>query len=106
MKRVPPSVRMKEEVEELLRGEAVEQAPAETPRRGFVRSLARYILQVSIEEEATTFLGRKHYRRGGRLRVSWGNGYSCDLGLENWDLTRYAGSVRKRTHKKCQLPLP
>ena len=75
MKRIPPSVRMKEEVQQLLCGEAVEEAPAETPMRGFVRSLARYILQVSIEEEATTFLGREHYRRGGRLRVGWRNGY-------------------------------
>src|SRR5918992_4426512 len=75
MKRVPPSVRMKEEVQQLLCGQAVEEAPAETPMRGFVRSLARYILQVSIEEEATTFLGREHYRRGGRLRVGWRNGY-------------------------------
>src|SRR6185437_13746365 len=41
----------------------------------FVRSLAQYILQVSIEEEATTFLGREHYRRGGRLRMGWRNGY-------------------------------
>ena len=71
MKRIPPSVRMKKEVEQLLRGEAVEGAAAETPMRGFVRSLAQYILQVSIEEEATTFLGREHYRRGGRLRMGW-----------------------------------
>ncbi len=42
---------------------------------GFVRALARYILQVSIEAEATTFLGRGHYRRGERLRVGWRNGY-------------------------------
>lgn len=75
MKRIPPSVRMKEEVDQLLRGEAVEGAAAETPMRGLVRSLARYILQVSIEEEATTFLGREHYRRGGRLRMGWRNGY-------------------------------
>jgi transposase-like protein len=66
---------MKEEVQQLLRGEVAEGAPAEAPMRGFVRSLARYILQVSIEEEATTFLGREHYRRGGRLRVGWRNGY-------------------------------
>src|ERR1043165_6115469 len=75
MKRIPPSVRMKEEVDRLLRGEVVQGAPAETPMRGFVRSLAQYILQVSIEEEATTFLGREHYRRGGRLRIGWRNGY-------------------------------
>lgn len=67
---------MKEEVTALLRGEAVvEGAPAETPMRGFVRSLARYILQVSIEEEASEFLGRGHYRRGQRLRAGWRNGY-------------------------------
>jgi transposase-like protein len=66
---------MKEEVQQLLRGEAIEGGPAETPMRGFVRSLARYILQVTIEEEATTFLGREHYRRGGRLRTGWRNGY-------------------------------
>ena len=75
MQRIPPSVRMKEEVEQLLRGEAVEGAGAETPMRGFVRSLAQYILPVSIEEEATTFLGLEHYRRGGRLRMGWRNGY-------------------------------
>jgi putative transposase len=75
MKRIPPSVRMKEEVDRVLRGEAVERAAAETPMRGFVRSLAQYILQVSMEEEATTFLGREHYRRGGRLRMGWRNGY-------------------------------
>ena len=77
MKRIPPSVRMKEEVQQLLRGEAIEGASAEIPMRGFVRSLARYILQVSIEEEATAFLGREHYRRGGRLRVGWRNGYEA-----------------------------
>jgi transposase-like protein len=68
-------VRIKEEVEQLLRGEVVEGAAPETPMRGFVRSLARYMLQVSIEEEATEFLGRGHYRRGGRLRAGWRNGY-------------------------------
>lgn len=75
MKRIPPSVQMKEEVEQLLRGDTVERAAPETPMRGFVRSLARYMLQVSIEEEATAFLGRGHYRRGGRLRAGWRNGY-------------------------------
>lgn len=75
MKTIPPSVRTKEEVRALLRGDAVDGVPPEAPMRGFVRSLARYILQVSIEEEATAFLGREHYRRGRRLRVSWRNGY-------------------------------
>jgi putative transposase len=45
--------------------------------QGFVRALARYILQVSIEEEATAFLGRGHYRRGQRVRPEWRNGYEA-----------------------------
>jgi hypothetical protein len=44
MKKVPPSVRMKEEVEKVLCGGTVEEAPAEAPMQGFVRALARYIL--------------------------------------------------------------
>ena len=42
---------------------------------GFVGRLARYMLQVAIEAEATAFLGRGHYRRGERQRVGWRNGY-------------------------------
>lgn len=38
-------------------------------------SLRAYILQVSIEAEATAFLGRGHYRRGDRVRPGWRNGY-------------------------------
>jgi putative transposase len=72
MKRVPPSVRLKEEVEDLLRGP--EAPSSETPMAGFVRQLAQYILQVSIEAEATAFLGRGHYRRGDRVRAGWRNG--------------------------------
>jgi transposase-like protein len=66
---------MKEEVEQLLRGKAVEPGAAEAPMRGLVRSLAQYILQVSIEAEASEFLGRGHYHRGERLRAGWRNGY-------------------------------
>jgi len=74
MKRVPPSVTMKEEVERLLTRAT---APTEEgdPMRGFLRQLARYILQVHIEAEATEFLGRGHYRRGERRREGWRNGY-------------------------------
>lgn len=73
MKRVAPSVRMKEEVDGVLRG----TVPAEhgDPMKGFIRSLARYILQVHIEEEATEFLGRGRYQRGERRRTGLRNGY-------------------------------
>jgi transposase-like protein len=62
---------MKEEVDGLLRGDEVGM----DPMKGFVRGLARYILQVHIEAEATEFLGRGHYRRGERARGGWRNGY-------------------------------
>jgi putative transposase len=75
MKRVPPSVRMKEEVEALLQGQGADQELGDVPMDGFVRGTARYMLQVAIEAEATAFLGRGHYRRGDRARVGWRNGY-------------------------------
>src|SRR6202047_2017462 len=75
MKRVPPSVRLKEEIEGLLGATEATAATEEPPMVGFVGRLARYMLQVAIEAEATTFLGRGHYRRGDRQRVGWRNGY-------------------------------
>jgi putative transposase len=75
MKRVPPSVRMKEEVEALLQGKPAEEEISETPMDSFVRGTARYMLQMAIEAEATAFLGRGHYQRGGRTRAGWRNGY-------------------------------
>ena len=76
MKRVPPNARLKEEIEGLLRGDTPNAPPCDdAPMAGFVRQLARYVLQVSIEAEATAFLGRGHYRRGDRVRPGWRNGY-------------------------------
>jgi transposase-like protein len=75
MKRVPPSVRLKEEVEGLLCHPEGTGAAAESPMVGFVGRLARYMLQVAVEAEATAFLGRAHYRRGARERAGWRNGY-------------------------------
>jgi len=75
MKRVPPSVRLKEEIEGLLQGTGPAPEATDAPMAGFVGRIARYMLQVAIEEEATAFLGRGHYRRGDRQRVGWRNGY-------------------------------
>ena len=75
MKRVPPSIRLKEEIEGLLGTTETAVATEEPPMVGFVGRLARYMLQVAIEAEATAFLGRGHYRRGDRERVGWRNGY-------------------------------
>lgn len=71
MRRIPPSVRMRDEVDGLLRGGEA----GVHPMTGFVRGLAQYILQVHIEAEATEFLGRGHYRRGERARGGWRNDY-------------------------------
>src|SRR6266508_2091699 len=76
MRRIPPSVRMKEEVTALLGGEVAGDTGS-PPMEGFVRATARYMLQVAIEAEASAFLGRGHYRRGDRLRVGWRNGYEA-----------------------------
>jgi putative transposase len=75
MKRVPPSVRLKEEIEGLLQGTEAAPETNDAPMVGFVGRIARYMLQVAIEEEATAFLGRGHYRRGDRQRLGWRNGY-------------------------------
>jgi len=75
MKRVPPSVRLKAEIESTLQGGEPGVGAGEPPMVGFVGRLARYMLQVAIEAEATAFLGREHYRRGARQRAGWRNGY-------------------------------
>lgn len=77
MTRVPPSVRLKAEIDSTLQsGESVSGA-SEPPMVGFVGRLARYMLQVAIEAEATAFLGREHYRRGAQQRAGWRNGYEA-----------------------------
>ena len=49
MKRVPPSVRLKEEIEGFLGSATSRPATEEPPMVGFVGRLARYMLQVAIE---------------------------------------------------------
>jgi transposase-like protein len=63
---------LKEEIDAMLQGQS---SVPDNPMRGFVQQLARYMLQVGLEAEATAFLGREHYRRGDRGRVGWRNGY-------------------------------
>lgn len=75
MKRVPPSVQLKAEIERTLQGGESPVESPESPMVGFVGRLARYMLQVAIEAEATAFLGREQYRRGARQRAGWRNGY-------------------------------
>jgi len=71
MNRIPPSRRIKQEIDELLQGwEAVGH-----PLDSLVRLGVRYMFQVALEQEVEDFLGRAHYRRGSRRRNGWRNGY-------------------------------
>lgn len=71
MNRIPPSRKIKQEIEELLGGCEAEGHPLDN----FIKLAARYMLQVALEQEVEEFLGRAHYRRGGRRRRGWRNGY-------------------------------
>jgi len=71
MKRIPPSRKMKQEVEEVFTGWETEGHPLDN----FVRLGARYMLQVAVEQEVEDYLGRAHYRRGSRRKNGWRNGY-------------------------------
>lgn len=62
-KRVPPSVAMKQEVDELLN-----RGRQGLPLGEFIRAAARCCLQEAVEHEVTEFLGRQHYQRGERRR--------------------------------------
>ena len=106
MKRVPPSVRMKEEVEALLRGQGVDEELGDVPMEGFVRGTARYMLQVAIEAEATAFLGRGHYRRGDRARVGWRNGYEPKAVQTEAGLLKFAVPQLRGTAEPFRPQLP
>jgi putative transposase len=106
MKRVPPSVRMKEEVEALLQGHGTEPAVGEAPMDSFVRGTARYMLQVAIEAEATAFLGRGHYRRGDRARVGWRNGYEPKAVQTEAGLLNFAVPQLRETEEPFRPQLP
>src|SRR5512136_2913768 len=71
MERIPPSKKLKQEIDALLQGWEVEGDLLDA----FVKLAARYLLQVALEQEVEEFLGRAHYRRGVRRRKGWRNGY-------------------------------
>ena len=106
MKRVPPSVRMKEDVEALLQGRGAEPELVEPPMDGFVRGTARYLLQVAIEAEATAFLGRGHYRRGDRARVGWRTGYEGKAVQTEAGLLKFAVPQLRGTDDPFRPQLP
>jgi transposase-like protein len=71
MKRIPPSSKLRQEVEEVFTGWETNGHPLDN----FVRLGARYMLQVAVEQEVEDYLGRAHYHRGSRRKKGWRNGY-------------------------------
>jgi len=65
MRRIPPSLTMKEAISTLLQT----GTPDGHPLDALVRASARYMLQVALEQEVTDFLGRAHYQRGARRQA-------------------------------------
>lgn len=104
MKRVPPSVRMKEDVDHLLQGEG--QSGALPPMDGFVRATAQYMPQVAIEAEATAFLGRGRYRLGERQRLGWRNGYEPKAVQTEAGLVKLAVPQLRATEERFRPILP
>ena len=97
MKRAPPSVRMKEEVEVLLRGGDEADVPADAPMDGFVRTTACYMLEVAIEADASA-LGRGHHRRGERARAGWRRGHPIS---RRWCAGCMSAGSRRRMSVRC-----
>jgi hypothetical protein len=71
MKRIPPSSKLRQEIEGVLYGWETGGHPLDN----FIRLGASYMLQVAVEQEVEDFLGRGHYRRGSRKQEGWRNGY-------------------------------
>jgi transposase-like protein len=71
MGRIPPSRKMKQDIDVLLSGTEGQEHPLDS----FIRMGARYMLQVALEQEIEDFLGRGYYQRGSRTEKGWRNGY-------------------------------
>lgn len=70
MKRVPPSVQMRQALTQDLQA-----GFAGHPLRQFVRRAAELLLQVGLEEQVDAFLGRGHYERQEAALPGYRNGY-------------------------------
>ena len=73
MVRIPRSEQYRQEWQEILASGI--SGEGEGLLDALLRTGARYMLQIAIEEEVTEFLGRGHYQRGERDRQGYRNGY-------------------------------
>ncbi|MFQ5875131.1 MAG: transposase [Dehalococcoidia bacterium] len=91
--RIPPSERVKQEVQLVLKG----QGGGGHPLDQLVRLGAQYLLQRALEEEVQEFLGRGYYRHSGEGR-GWRNGYEpkrvkASLGMLNMAVPQVRATV-------------
>lgn len=73
VERIPPSERVRKEIDELLAGETKDKSRDEREQSLLILAMKR-ILQEAVEREQAEFLGRKRYehQRDGH---GWRNGY-------------------------------
>jgi transposase-like protein len=72
MKRVPPSTRIREEIDSFLKNGITGETSLASE---LIKLGAQLIAQESLEKEVTDYLGRGHYERGDRESAGWRNGY-------------------------------
>ncbi|MFZ5908349.1 MAG: IS256 family transposase, partial [Nitrospirota bacterium] len=71
MKKIPPSERIRKEIEELLQGDEGENLLGRVLHKGM-----KLIVQELYEAEASDFLDRGHYERCGEKKLrGYRNGY-------------------------------
>ena len=73
MERIPPSERVRKEIDELLAGKTKGRSQDEREQSLLILAMKR-ILQEAVEREQAEFLGRKHYEHQSEGR-GWRNGY-------------------------------
>ena len=96
MKRIPPSVQMRE----VLMHQLTTRGAKGHPLRGFVARAAELMLQVGVEEQVAAFFGRDHYERNPAARPGYRNGYG------EHRLKTEAGPLTLRPPKVRDTPEP
>ncbi|WP_197585821.1 transposase [Thermosulfidibacter takaii] len=93
MKKVPPSQKMRKEIEDILE-RIPEDFNSHSILEEIIRKGAAIVLQEMLEQEVTEFLGREHYQRGG-LRKGYRNGYEpYRIKTAEGEITVYKPQVR------------
>ncbi len=101
MRKVPPSVMVREQIDQALFSEGLDAS--ETNLLSTLAQLGlSYLVQQALEQEQEDFLGRGHYeRRGKEARRGYRNGYE-EAGLSR----RGEGRRKSAASEGCIYSLP